>query len=214
MSQKTFTSDMSGTPDNSHYQQFVLNRANMTDPFSDNDYNSCIEALKKNNAVAINWDQGTVRQLQLVTKSNTGVLKFAYARGDTIETWTVAASSPHTITNEQYTISTQPTLVEKYNDQNELVFSDPVRPMFGIVHVTIASTDTVPRTLSLMFDYDGGSSGTDLYGTVTLNPIVGDNHVTFVVPNQPVGYNINKIYVAGFGANKTVTQLATNLWCY
>lgn len=214
MSQKTFTSDMSGTPDNSHYQQFVLNRANMTDPFSDNDYNSCIEALEKNNAVAINWNQGTVRQLQLVTKSNTGVLKFAYVRGDTIETWTVAASNPHTITSEQYTISAQPTLVEKYNDQNELVFSDPVRPMFGIVHATITSTDTVPRTLSLMFDYDGGSTGTDLYGTATLNPIVGDNHVTFVVPNLPVGYNISKIYVAGFGANKTVKALATNLWCY
>ena len=214
MSQKTFTSDMSGTPDNSHYQQFVLNRANMTDPFSDNDYNSCIEALEKNNAVAINWNQGTTRQLQLVTKSNTGVLKFAYVRGDVVETWTVAASSPHTITDEQYTIPTQPTFVGKYNNQNELIFTDPVRPMFGIVHATIASTDTVPRTLDLIYDYSGGSSGSDLLGTETLNPIVGDNHVTFVVSNQPVGYNISKIYVAGFGANKTVKGLAANLWCY
>ena len=104
MSKKTFTSDMSGTPDNSHYQQFVLNRANMTDPFSDNDYNSCIEALEKNNAVAINWNQGTVRQLQLVTKSNTGILKFAYVHGNVVETWTVAASSPHDITNTSYEI--------------------------------------------------------------------------------------------------------------
>lgn len=117
MSQKTFTSDMSGTPDNSHYQQFVLNRANMTDPFSDNDYNSCIEALEKNNAVAINWNQGTTRQLQLVTKSNTGVLKFAYVRGNVVETWTVAASSPHTITNEQHTIGAPATYVnESYTD--------------------------------------------------------------------------------------------------
>lgn len=211
---RTFTSKMANDAGELPDNQFVLNRANMTDPFSDYEYNSCIDAIDNGNVVAINWDQGTTRQLQLVTKSNTGVLKFAYARGDTVETWTVAASSPHIITSEQHIISAQPTLVEKYNNQNELVFSDPVRPMFGIVHATIASTDTVPRTLSLMFDYNGGSTGTNLYSTATLNPIIGDNHVTFVIPNQPVGYNISKIYVAGFGANKTVTQLATNLWCY
>lgn len=106
MSEKTYTSNMPGTPDMSHYQQFVLERANMTDPFTDNDYNSCIEALEKNNAVAINWNQGgfgqVVRQLQLVTKRATGNLEFSYTRDDETHTWTVSGSSPHTISEKSY----------------------------------------------------------------------------------------------------------------
>lgn len=103
MSEKTYTSSMPGTPDMSHYQQFVLKRANMTDPFTDNDYNSCIEALKKKNAVAIHWEQGgTIRQLQLASKTNLGALSFSYVRNNKIETWTVAAASPHTITHTEY----------------------------------------------------------------------------------------------------------------
>lgn len=105
MSEKTYTSNMPGTPDMSHYQQFVLERANMTDPFTDYDYNSCIEALKKNNAVAINWKQGgIVRQLQLVSKTNLGALTFSCTRKETVESWTVAATSPHTITYDDYDV--------------------------------------------------------------------------------------------------------------
>lgn len=103
MSEKTYTSNMPGTPDMSHYQQFVLERANMTDPFTDNDYNSCIEALGNKNAVAIHWEQGdTVRQLQLASKTNLGALSFSYVRNNKVETWTVAAASPHTITHTEY----------------------------------------------------------------------------------------------------------------
>ena len=101
---RTFTSKMANDAGELPDNQFVLNRANMTDPFSDYEYNSCIDALDNGNVVAINWEQGTTRQLQLVTKSNTGILKFAYVRDDTIETWTVAASSPHNITATSYEI--------------------------------------------------------------------------------------------------------------
>lgn len=105
MSEKTYTSSMPGTPDMSHYQQFVLKRANMTDPFTDNDYNSCIEALEKKNAVAIHWEQGgAIRQLQLASKTNLGALLFSYTRNETVESWTVAASSPHTITHNDYDV--------------------------------------------------------------------------------------------------------------
>lgn len=105
MSEKTYTSSMPGTPDMSHYQQFVLKRANMTDPFTDNDYNSCIEALGKKNAVAIHWEQGgTIRQLQLASKTNLGALMFSCTRNETVESWTVAASSPHTITHDDYDV--------------------------------------------------------------------------------------------------------------
>lgn len=116
---REFTSKMANDAGELPDNQFVLNRANMTDPFSDYEYNSCIDAIDNGNVVAINWEQGTTRQLQLVTKSNTGILKFAYARGDTVETWTVAASSPHTITNEQHTISAPATYVnESYTSPN------------------------------------------------------------------------------------------------
>lgn len=110
---RSFTSKMINDAGDLLYSQFVLNRANMTDPFSDSEYDSCIDALDNDNVVAINWNQGTTRQLQLVTKSNTGVLKFAYVRGDKVETWTVAASSPHTITSEQYTINELATYVNE-----------------------------------------------------------------------------------------------------
>lgn len=114
MSEKTYTSSMPGTPDMSHYQQFVLERADMTDPFTDNDYNSCIEALEKKNAVAIHWEQGSsIRQLQLASKTNLGALSFSYVRNDKVETWTVAAASPHTITYEQHTIDTPVTYVNE-----------------------------------------------------------------------------------------------------
>lgn len=110
---REFTSRMANAADELPDNQFVLNRANMTDPFSDYEYNSCINAIDNSNVVAINWEQGATRQLQLVTKSNTGILKFAYARGDTVETWMVAASSPHTITNEQHTIGAPATYVNE-----------------------------------------------------------------------------------------------------
>lgn len=103
MSEKTYTSNMSSQLDYSNWNQFVLTRANMTDPFTDNDYDSCIEALGKKNAVAIHWEQGgTIRQLQLASKTNLGVLSFSYVRNNKIETWTVAAASPHTITHTEY----------------------------------------------------------------------------------------------------------------
>lgn len=187
MSQKTFTSDISGTPDNSHYQQFVLNRANMTDPFSDNDYNSCIEALEKNNAVAINWDQGTVRQLQLVTKSNTGVLKFAYVRDDTIETWTVAASSPHTITNEQHTIGAPATYInESYTSPDTHIdydgtlmtltceFGTAAVKFTGLIHVRFNK----PSTNFTVTQYvDGNANGV----ISTASAVSGATHFTMPV---------------------------------
>lgn len=187
MSQKTFTSDMSGTPDNSNYQQFVLNRANMTDPFSDNDYNSCIEAIDKNNAVAINWNQGSIRQLQLVSKSNTGVLKFAYVRGDTIETWTVAASSPHTITSEQHTISAPAVYVnESYTDSNAHIdydsatatlscsFDTDASQFIGLVHIRFQKPSA---NISVAQYVDNQSNGI----ICTVSTVSGATHITMPV---------------------------------
>lgn len=103
MSEKTYTSNMSGQLDHSNWNQFVLTRANMTDPFTDDEYNSCIEALNKHNAVAVSLNlNGAVRQAQLVSKTNAGTLTFSYIRNNTIESWSVAASSPHSITTESY----------------------------------------------------------------------------------------------------------------
>lgn len=187
MSQKTFTSDMSGSPDNSHYQQFVLNRTNMTDPFSDDDYNSCIEALEKNNAVAINWNQGTTRQLQLVTKSYTGVLKFGYVRDNVVETWTVAASSPHTITSEQHTIGAPVTYVnESYTSFDAHIdydgtlmaltceFDTDAVEFVGLVHVRFYK----PSTNFTVAQYVNGNSN----GIIsTAGTVLGVTHFTMPV---------------------------------
>lgn len=104
MSEKTYTSNIPGQPNYSNWNQFVLTRTNMTDPFTDDEYNSCIEALDKHNAVAVSFGTGTVRQAQLVSKTNLGALTFSYTRNEKVESYTIAASSPHNITTESYDV--------------------------------------------------------------------------------------------------------------
>ena len=86
-------------------RQVVIERTDMSNPFSDDEYNRCRTAVTNGYAVAVNWIQGGVtRQLQLVSVSATGVLKFSYVRGYNLDTWTVTASSPHSITHESYEV--------------------------------------------------------------------------------------------------------------
>ena len=87
-------------------KQFVLARADMSTAFTDDEYNSCIMALSNGNAVAVSFGiiNGIVRQAQLVSKSNLGALTFSCTRNETVESWTVAATSPHTITHNDYDV--------------------------------------------------------------------------------------------------------------
>lgn len=87
-------------------KQFVLVRTDMSTAFTDDEYNSCIAALSDGNAVAVSFGviSGIVRQAQLVSKSNLGALTFSCTRKETVESWTVAASSPHTITHDGYDV--------------------------------------------------------------------------------------------------------------
>ena len=90
--------------------QFVLNRTDMATPFSDDEFSQCLTAVLNGTAVAINLLQGTsARQLQLVSRGNTGILKFSYAREDKIETWTVSDSVPHTITHTEFDVDNSAT---------------------------------------------------------------------------------------------------------
>lgn len=87
-------------------KQVVIERTDMTLPFTEDEYQRCLTAVSLGYAVAINWNQGglgqVVRQLQLVTKRNTGNLEFSYTRDDETHTWTVSGSSPHTISEVSY----------------------------------------------------------------------------------------------------------------
>lgn len=106
MSEKTYTSNIPAiTPVETLPKQFVLDRTDMSTTFSNSEYQACLDAITAGQVVAVNWIQGGVtRQLQLVSVSVTGILKFSYARGYDLATWTVAASSPHSITHESYDV--------------------------------------------------------------------------------------------------------------
>lgn len=106
MSEKTYTSNIPAvTPIETLPKQFVLDRTDMSTSFSDSEYQACLDAITAGQVVAINWIQGGfTRQLQLVSVSATGVLKFSYVRGYDLDTWTVTASSPHAITHESYDV--------------------------------------------------------------------------------------------------------------
>lgn len=86
-------------------RQVVIERGDMSTPFSDDEYNRCITAVANGYAVAIQWAQGGfIRQLQLVARTNLGVLRFAYVNEEDVETWIVAHTSPHTITHRSYSV--------------------------------------------------------------------------------------------------------------
>ena len=106
MSEKTYTSNIPAvTPVETLPKQFVLDRTNMSTALSDDEYQACLDAITAGQVVAINWVQGSeVRQLQLASKTNLGVLSFYYIRGGKVGTWTVNSSSPHTITAEEYNL--------------------------------------------------------------------------------------------------------------
>lgn len=100
-------------PQQSAGKQFVLVRSDMTSAFTDEEYNSCMAALSNNLAVAVSFGiNGTLRQVQLVSKTNLGALTFSYTRNDSVESWTVDSSSPHNITHTSYEVddSITPTL--------------------------------------------------------------------------------------------------------
>lgn len=87
-------------------KQFVLTRSDMATAFTDEEYNQCINALMNELAVAVSFGtiNGIVRQAQLVSKTNLGALTFSCTRKETVESWTVAATSPHTITHDDYDV--------------------------------------------------------------------------------------------------------------
>jgi hypothetical protein len=86
-------------------KQFVLTRSDMTTAFTDEEYNQCINALMNGLAVAVSFGiNGVVRQAQLVSKTNLGALTFSCTRKETVESWTVAATSPHTVTHDDYDV--------------------------------------------------------------------------------------------------------------
>ena len=86
-------------------KQFVLTRSDMSTAFTDEEYDSCITALSNNLAVAVNFGiGGALRQAQLVSKTNLGALTFSYTRNGVVESWTVASSSPHTISQSSYDV--------------------------------------------------------------------------------------------------------------
>lgn len=86
-------------------RQVVIERGDMSNPFSDDEYNRCITAVANGYAVAIQWAQGgIVRQLQLVARTNLGALRFAYVNEESVDTWVVSYSSPHTITQYAYSV--------------------------------------------------------------------------------------------------------------
>jgi hypothetical protein len=124
----------------------------MTDPFTDDEYNSCIEALNKHNAVAVSLSiMGAVQQAQLVIKTNAGTLKFARTRNEKVETWSVAATSPHNITAESYDINNS--ISPTYNTGTKIgdivlngVVSElfvPVQSPFYYVDTTSDTRDTI-----------------------------------------------------------------------
>jgi len=104
MSEKTFTSSMPAvTPVETLPKQFVLDRTDMSTAFTDSEYQACLDAITAGQVLAVNWVQGgAVRQLQLASKTNLGVLSFYYIRNNIIGTWTVDSSSPHAITYKEY----------------------------------------------------------------------------------------------------------------
>ena len=66
-------------------RQVVIERGDMSTPFSDDEYNRCITAVANGYAVAIQWAQGGfIRQLQLVARTNLGVLRFAYVNEEDV----------------------------------------------------------------------------------------------------------------------------------
>lgn len=86
-------------------KQFVLTRDDMTTAFTDEEYNQCINALMNGLAVAVSFGTiGILRQAQLVSKTNLGALTFSCTRKENVESWTVAALSPHTITQDAYDV--------------------------------------------------------------------------------------------------------------
>lgn len=151
MSEKTYTSNMSSQLDYSNWNQFVLTRTNMTDPFTDDEYNSCIEALTKHNAVAVSFGTGSIQQAQLVFKTNAGILRFSCTRNEKVETWSVAAASPHNITAESYDVNNSISLT--YNTGTKIgdivlngVFSElfiPVQSPFYYVDTTSDTRATI-----------------------------------------------------------------------
>ena len=85
--------------------QFVLTRTDMSTAFTDDEYNACLTALSNNLAVAVNFGiNGSLRQAQLASKTGLGALTFSYTRNESVESWTVSASSPHTITHTTYDV--------------------------------------------------------------------------------------------------------------
>lgn len=189
MSKNTFTSNIPTiTPVETLPKQFVLDRTDMSTSFSDSEYQACLAAITAGQVIAVNWIQGgTTRQLQLVTKSNTGVLKFAYVRGNVVETWTVAASSPHIITDEQYTIDTPVTYVnESYASPDAHIdydgtlmaltceFDTDAVEFVGLVHVRFNK----PNTNFTVAQYVNGNSN----GIIsTASMVSGATHFTMPV---------------------------------
>lgn len=107
-SQKYFGGEQSGGG-----QQFLLTRSNMSTAFTDQEYTACINALNNGLAVAVSFGiGGALRQAQLVSKTGLGALTFSYTKNDVVHSWSVSASSPHTITDEEYEVddSITPTL--------------------------------------------------------------------------------------------------------
>lgn len=89
------------------YNLVILTRDDLTSDFTNDEYNTCISAIASGYRVLINCTlaSGTVIQVPLVQKGASGSLSFEYTKDERCRTYTVSASSPHTVTSESYAIN-------------------------------------------------------------------------------------------------------------
>ena len=85
--------------------QFVLVRSNMSSDFTNDEYESCTEAVSEGKAVCVQWKSGSAgMQAQLASMMNDGSLLFSFAVVNLLMVFIVSGSEPHDITAHTYSL--------------------------------------------------------------------------------------------------------------
>lgn len=85
-------------------KQFVLRRSNMIEPFTDEEYQTCVDKMSEGNSIVVQYASGGLTEIQLIQTNNSGALVFARCSNNIITTYIVGSTTPHYITPNILTI--------------------------------------------------------------------------------------------------------------
>ena len=172
-------------------RQVVIERANMTAAFTEDEYQKCLSAISLGYAVAVEWTSGSSKmQAQLSIKMADGSLHFSITLVDLEMIYIVDGSSPHSITAHANSLNC---------DQFVLVRADMSTQFSNTEYQDCVDAVTAEKAVCVQFEHNSRTFQAQLTqvvdgtGVLVFEIDIANIHITYEVDGTNNSHTITEI---------------------